>query len=135
MSSIENTEFLTNLRNEAKEAQPGILPKDTMFESYIGHKVINLSNTPLNQHQIKALEKGLTVCPAPGQPEKSQIWLDFKEFHRRLELMEFFNREKSETSDPLNSQSVIDFRNQNAQSDLNETQLEGSKNKEIQKNI
>ena len=103
------------------------------FESYIGHMVINLSNTPLNQHQIKALEKGLTFCPTPGPPDKSQIWLDFKEFHRRLELMKFFNREKSETPDPLNNQSIIDFMNQNVQSEINESQLEDSKNKEIQK--
>ena len=133
MSSIEDTEFLTNLRNEAKEARPGILPKDTRFESYIGHTVINLSNTPLNQHQIKALKKGLTFCPTPGPPNKSQIRLDFKEFHRKLELMEFFNREKSETPDPLNNQSIIDFMNQNVQSDLDESQLEDSKNREINK--
>ena len=131
MSSIE--EFLINLRNEAKEARPGILPKDTKFESYIGHTVINLSNTPLNQHQIKALEKDLTFCPTPSPPDKSQRWLDFKEFYRRLELMEFFNREKSETPDPLNNQSIIDFMNQNVQSDTNESQLEDSKIKEIQK--
>ena len=49
--------------------------------------------------------------------------------------MEFFNREKSETPDPLNNQSIIDFMNQNVQSDINESQLEDSKNKEIQKNI
>ena len=66
MSSIEDTEFLINLRNEAKEARPGILPKDTRFDSYIRHTVINLSDTPLNQHQIKALEKGLTFCQLPA---------------------------------------------------------------------
>ena len=70
MSSIEDTHFLETLKSEAKSAQPGILPKNTRFESYIGHTVINLSNTDLTEHQIKALEKGLTFCPTPGPPDK-----------------------------------------------------------------
>ena len=114
MSSIECPNFLETLRNEAKHSQPGILPKNTKFESYIGHTVINISDISLDQYQIKALEKGLTFCPTPGQPDKSQIWLDFKEFHRRLELMEFFSRDKTDnyTDDPQISQSIIDFMNQ-----------------------
>ena len=94
MSSIEDEHFLDTLKNEARTSRPGILPKDTKFESYIGHTVINLSNTTLDESQVKALEKGLTFCPTSGPPDKSQIWLDFKEFHRRLELVEFFNRGK-----------------------------------------
>ena len=76
--------------------RPGILPKDTKFESYIRHNVINLSSINLNKEQVRALAKGLTFCLTPGPPDKSQIWLDFmyKEFHRRLELMEYFNRDK-----------------------------------------
>ena len=89
MSSIEDKDVLETLTSEARESRPGILPKDTKVDSYIGHTVINLSNTPLDHNQIKALEKGLTFCPTPGPPDKSQIWLDFKEFHRRLELLEF----------------------------------------------
>ena len=62
----------------AINAAPGILPKDTKFESYIGHNVINLSNVQLSTYQLSALEKGLTFCPSPGAPDKSQIWEDFK---------------------------------------------------------
>ena len=91
MSSIEDPDFLDNLKLQAKAVQPGILPKNTRFESYIGHTVINISDCNLEQTQIRALEKGLTFCPTPGPPDKSQIWLDFKEFHRRLKLMEFFS--------------------------------------------
>ena len=72
-------------------APPGILPTGTKFDSYIGQNVINLSKVALTEHQVTALEKGLTFCPTPGAPDKSQIWDDFKEFHRRLELMQFFN--------------------------------------------
>ena len=134
MSSIESPNFLDTLRNEAKNAQPGILPQNTKFESYIGHTVINISNIALDQYQIRALEKGLTFCPSPGLPDKSQIWLDFKEFHRRLELMEFFSRDNiDQKNDDTNiNQSIIDFMNQNAQSDDPSTPDEESLNKEIQ---
>jgi hypothetical protein len=36
------------------------------------------------------LSKGLTFCPTPSTPDLSQIWLDFKDLHRRLELRQFF---------------------------------------------
>ena len=69
------------LRLESQSVRPGILPPNTKFESYIGHTVINVSNIDITEPQVKALEKGLTFCPTPGPPDKSQIWLDFKEFH------------------------------------------------------
>ena len=132
MSSIEEPNFLDTLRTEAKTAQPGILPKNTKFESYIGHTVINISNVNLDQDQISALEKGLTFCPTPGLPDKSQIWLDFKEFHRRLELMEFFSRDQTDSIQPQVSQSIIDFMNQNAREDQSDSDNESTLNKELQ---
>ena len=48
-----------------KTSPPGILPKDTRFESYIDHTVINLSKTALDEFQLRALETGLTFCPTP----------------------------------------------------------------------
>ena len=132
MSSIEDEHFLDTLINEAKTSRPGILPKDTKFESYIGHTVINLSKTPLDEFQVRALEKGLTFCPTPGPPDKSQIWLDFKEFHRRLELVVFFNRGKNDNNDLNLNQSIIDFMNNNANETNEDSDPELSKNKEIQ---
>ena len=100
----------------AINAAPGILPKDTKFESYIGHNVINLSNVQLSTYQLSALEKGLTFCPSPGASDKSQIWEDFKEFHRRLELMQFFC--PKDKNHELNiSKSIIDFMNENAETE------------------
>ena len=62
------------------------------MDSHIGHTVINLSDTTLTKAQISALEKGLTFCPTPGSPNKSRIWTDYKEFHRRLCLrFHFYN--------------------------------------------
>ena len=123
---------MDTLKTEAKLPQPGILPKDTKFESYIGHTVINIFNTNLEENQIRALEKGLTFCPTPGPPDKSQIWLDFKEFHRRLELMEFFNRDNNDTTQTNISQSIIDFMNQNANDTETDSNNEEVLNKEIQ---
>ena len=96
----------------AMNATPGILPPNTEFESHIGDNVINISNTELNEHQLRALEKGLTFCPTPKGPDKSEIWNDFKEFHRRLELAQFF-QPTNEKIDLEISQSIIDFMNQN----------------------
>ena len=59
------------------------------------------------------LEKGLTFCPTPKGPDKSEVWNDFKEFHRRLELAQFFA--PSEEHEDLHiSQSIIGFMNDNA---------------------
>ena len=77
----------------------------------------------LTEHQVTALEKGLTFCPTPGAPDKSQIWDDFKELHRRLELMQFFNPTDDTTESNIN-QSVIDFMNENAREDMNDYQAD-----------
>ena len=101
------------IRLQAENADIGILPPGTKFDSYIGHTVINISNTPLSQVQISAFEKGLTFCPTPGPQDKSQTWLDFKEFHRRLELTYHFHN--TDTNENLNiDHSIVDFMNQNA---------------------
>ena len=89
------------------------LPPGTEFESYIGHKVINISKVNLSIHQTRALEKGLTFCPTPKGADKSEIWNDFKEFHRRIELAQFF-KPINEVIDSQLTQSIIDFMNENA---------------------
>ena len=81
---------LEQIKEEAKNFPPGILPPGKTFESLIGNNVINISDTVLTQAQISALEKGLTFCPTPGALNKAQIWNDFKDFHRRLVLKHHF---------------------------------------------
>ena len=96
------------------DAPPGILRPNTEFKSYIGHNVINISKTELNENQVSALEKGLTFCPTPKGPDKSQIWIDFKEFHQRLELVQFFKPNEEQINFDLDvPQSIIDFMNAN----------------------
>ena len=90
------------LKLEAKTAKPGILPPGTKFKSYIGHTVFNISNIDITEPQVKALEKGLTFCPTPGPPDKAQIWLDFKEFHRRLDCNG--HRPSTKLSQPVHGQ-------------------------------
>ena len=98
---------------DAMNAPPGILPPDTTFQSYIGHNVINISKIELSDHQVSALEKGLTFCPTPKFADKSEIWNDFQEFHRRLELAQFF-KSTNEVIDNQLTQSIIDFMYENA---------------------
>jgi hypothetical protein len=74
------------------EFPPRILKKEdqSKFNNLIGKIVINLSDLEITKEQERVLEKGLTFCPTPGRPDYSDIWLDFKEFHRKLELKKFF---------------------------------------------
>ena len=114
---------MANLKEQIElasmNAPPGILPTGTKFDSYIGQNVINLSKVTLTEHQVTALEKGLTFCPTPGAPDKFQIWDDFKEFHRRLKLMQFFSSD--DTTETQMSQSIIDFMNDNARENDNDS--------------
>ena len=116
---------MANLKEQIELASINAPPPHTgtKFDSYIGQNVINLSKVTLTEHQVTALEKGLTFCPTPGAPDKSQIWDDFKEFHRRLELMQFFNPTDDTTESNIN-QSAIDFMNENAREDMNDSQAD-----------
>jgi hypothetical protein len=58
--------------------------------------VINLSDILITEAQEKVLEKGLSFCPSPGRPDFSEIWLDIKEFHRKLEVKKFFQDNPTE---------------------------------------
>ena len=49
--------------------------------------------------------------------------------------MEFFNRDKPENDNIQVSQSIVDFMNQNASEEPTDNDLEGLKNKEIQKSF
>ena len=49
----------------------------------------------------------------PGKTDKSQIWLVFKEFHRRLELTQFYQNQPPVDEIDID-QEIIDFLNENA---------------------
>jgi hypothetical protein len=84
---------LETIKQNAVDYDPGILKNEDQekFKNLIGKIVINLSDVEITLEQEKVLEKkGLTFSPSPGRPDYSEIWLDFKEFHRKLELKKFF---------------------------------------------
>ena len=87
--------ILDQIKHDAQNLKPGILPPGKNFESLIGNTVINISDSTLTPHQVSALEKGLTFCPTPGNPDKSKIWNDFKDFHRRLVLKHHFYKDNN----------------------------------------
>jgi hypothetical protein len=89
---------INTIKQQAIDFPPGILKTEDQgkFNNLIGKTVINLSDTPITPDNEKALEKGLTFCATPGRPDFSEIWIDFKEFHRKLELKKFFKDNPSD---------------------------------------
>ena len=101
---------LTAIKEQAKQACPGMLPLTKSMASYIGHAVINLSDIELTADQTSALQKGLTFCPTPGPPNKAQIWNDFKDFHRRLCLKAHFHKDNGHLDHLSNEeQQLVEF--------------------------
>jgi hypothetical protein len=90
--TIYKMDSIINIKQEVLFRSPGILKEEDeeKFNNLIGKTVINLSDHPLTPDQEKILQFGLTFCPSPGRPDFSEIWTDFKEFYRRLELKKFF---------------------------------------------
>ena len=67
----------------------------------LGHSVVNLSNLHLTKPQMEALEKGLTFCPTPYDPDIVDIWNDLEEFFRCLKIKCYF---AEVITDPENEQ-------------------------------
>ena len=105
------TQILDQIKQKAATSQPGILPTGKSLRSVIGHTVINISDSHLTKPQIEALEKGLTFGPTPGPPDKSLIWTDFKDFHRRLVLKHYFYNDNQLLDN--DDQELIQFLAQN----------------------
>ncbi|XP_069110165.1 uncharacterized protein [Argopecten irradians] len=53
--------------------------------------VINLSNEPLNEHELSILSKGLSFCPTPKRPDSISTQRDLYLFYRRIRLDHHFN--------------------------------------------
>ena len=54
MTSSDFDEILNRIKEEAKIAPPGILPKGKTMDSLVGHTVINLSDITLSESQVLA---------------------------------------------------------------------------------
>ena len=55
-------EILQLIKLDSQNYPAAILPPGKSIESLIGHTVINISDTDLEQPQIEALQKGLTFA-------------------------------------------------------------------------
>ena len=107
------TNLLKKIIQEAVHSLPGFLPPGKSLRNLIGHTVINISDSHLTQPQTETLQKGLTFCPTPGPPDKSLIWTDFKDFHRRFQedLKHYFYNDNKLLYN--NDQELINFLAQN----------------------
>jgi hypothetical protein len=92
---MDNKSIIHKLEKVTNITPIGILKPGQNFDSHIGHSVVNLSDYTLSETQVSVLERGLTYCPTPDYPDLSEIWIDFKEFHRRLELKQFFSTQNT----------------------------------------
>ena len=70
MERIDYLGILDTIKQEARLAPSGILPKGKSLDTYIGDTVINLSDITLTGEQYSALENGLTFCPTPGPTDR-----------------------------------------------------------------
>ena len=75
--------------------------------SYLGCKVINLSNVSLTNDQIKVLEKGITFVPTPDKIDLGEINYDVHRFLRRLRLKVHFDGMSNEFTQ--GSQNLTQF--------------------------
>ena len=67
--------------------------------SYLGNRVVNLSNYQLNKAQISLLEKGITFAPTPGDADIAEIHLEVNRFIRRILLKLHFYDEDNDNND------------------------------------
>ena len=58
--------------------------------------VVNLSDYKLSNSEVSLLEKGLSFCPTPGEPDMGQLKRDLDTFHRNLRIKTFFDPSKGE---------------------------------------
>ena len=95
--------MIKDIKLKATTNPPGILPPDKyeLFKGLVGKTVINLSSRALTVDELEILSRGLTFSPTPSKPDYSEIWLDFKEFMRRLELRKFFEGINNEDPNPI----------------------------------
>ena len=92
------------------------------MDSLIGHTVINMSDITLTEAQVSALEKGLTLtfCPKPLPPNKAKIWMNCKEFYRRLSLkFHFYNANQMFDHLSDNEVDLINFMAENLDEETN----------------
>ena len=62
-----------------------------MFFCFFRTGVVNLSDNELSVPELSLLERGLSFCPTPGEPDMGQLRRDLDTFHRNLRIKTFFD--------------------------------------------
>ena len=77
-------------------------PQSTDNISYLGKRVINLSDHPLSKSDISLLERGITFAPTPGDADMAEIHIEVNKFLRRLLLKLHFHNPQAMDGPPPN---------------------------------
>ena len=73
MERINYLGILNTIKEEAKSASPGILPKGKSMNNDIGHTVTNISDITLTPSAVLSFGKRPYFCPTSGAPDKQKI--------------------------------------------------------------
>ena len=68
--------------------------------------VVNLSDYVLSKSELSLLERGLSFCPTPGEPDMGQLRRDLDTFHRNLRIKTFFDPTKGDMKGDLGTQNA-----------------------------
>ena len=67
---------------------------DEFIRECKARSVVNLSNYELSEAQLSVLQKGLTFCPTPGEPDMAELKRDLDSFHRKVKLRAHFGKKE-----------------------------------------
>ena len=116
---------LDQVKKDAKSFPPGMLDPDRydQLKKQIGNTIINLTDEIFTQEESQVLEKGLSFSPSPHHPTIPDIWLEFKDFQRKLEWRAYLHdkilpdnnyryqafKEKSKSRPPEQSNEIAQY--------------------------
>jgi hypothetical protein len=91
-------DIIQSIKLQALSKPLGILKCEDQekLKNLIGKTIIKLSDHKISPEEENIVQLGLTFCPSPGSPDYSEIWTDFKEFYRRLEVKKDFQENPTE---------------------------------------
>ena len=69
--------------------------------------IVNLSNYPLNEHQITVLNRGLKFCPTPAAPNPGEQREDMDKLHRRVRQISFYDTIAVDLTTSQNSSFIL----------------------------
>ena len=114
--SISNRVFNNSVNNGSTNNASNSVKSKTVDDnnvSYLGQRVVNLSDYQLNKSQKSLLEKGITFVPTPGDADIADIHLEVNKFIRRILLKLHFHDEGNNDNQQWKNQlppSLVKFK-------------------------